>query len=157
MQTSSRLSTATHMMILTYTIGDRMKLTSETMAQSIQVNPVMVRRLMSALKEAGLVTVAAGRGGIRAVRPAEEVTLWDLYAAVEAPAEESLFGFHDCSRSRCPVAQNMHQVLDKHLDDAQHALRDSLERVTLAELCRDMVNTCGVQPETLFAKREKPV
>ena len=151
MQTSSRLSTATHMMILIYTIGGRRKLTSEGMAQSIQVNPVMVRRLMSALKEAKLITVAAGRGGIHAVRPANQVTLWDLYAAVESPVDESLFGFHDCSRSKCPVAKNMHNVLDKHLLAAQEAMRNELQQVTMEELCRDMVENCGVSPEALLA------
>ena len=151
MQTSSRLSTATHMMILIYTIGNRCKLTSEGMAHSIQVNPVMVRRLMSALKEAQLITVTPGRGGILAVRPADQVTLWDLYAAVEAPVEESVFGFHDCSRSKCPVAQNMHAVLDKHLTAAQDAMRNQLQQVTMAELCQDMWENCGVTSEALLA------
>lgn len=150
MQTSSRLSTATHMMILMYLLGEEHKLTSESMARSIQVNPVMVRRLLGMLKEAGLVAVTPGKGGARALRPAEEVTLWDLYTAVEAGEEASLFGFHDCARSRCPVAKNMHNVLDKHLTAAQNALKTELERVRLSEVCTDMTAGCGVTAEGLL-------
>ena len=152
MQTSSRLSTATHMMILIYMLGDKHRLTSESIAKSVQVNPVMIRRLLGSLKEAGLVSVAPGKGGAKALKNAEEVTLWDLYAAVEAPAEECVFGFHDCDRSHCPVAKNMHAVLDKHLQDAQDAMRESLQKVTMADICRDMIQERGVTAEKLLVR-----
>ncbi|NPC84472.1 Rrf2 family transcriptional regulator, partial [Pyxidicoccus fallax] len=63
-------------------------LTSESMARSIQTNPVVVRRLLRDLARAGLVETKRGvGGGVSLARSAEDITLRDVYEAVEEDAE----------------------------------------------------------------------
>ncbi len=150
MQASRRLPEAVHIMLMVYLLQDEHKLTSELIARSLTIDPTIVRRLMSRLKKAGLLEIPPKKGGAKAARPPEAVTLWDLYTAVEE--EKPLFDFHDCESGRCPIAKNMHGVLDAHLADAQNAMRLALERVTLESLYRDLTERCGVT-RRLFRKK----
>lgn len=54
MQISSRFTIAVHMMTCMETFKEDYKITSDFLASSIHVNPVIIRRLLSQLKEAGL-------------------------------------------------------------------------------------------------------
>ena len=77
--------------------------------------------------------VEPGVGGATVVKNYDEITLFDVFRAVES-TEESLFAFHDVSGSDCPVAGAIHEVLDKELEDAQQALEKRLTRTTLQDL-----------------------
>jgi len=63
MQISSRFTIAVHMLCYIALFQDKEKVTSDIMAGSINVNPVVVRRLLSQLKQRGMVTVNRGSGG----------------------------------------------------------------------------------------------
>ena len=114
------------------------------------VNPVIVRGVISSLKKAGIISVAAGKGGAHALKEPSDVTLWDIYAAVNTEEDRQLFGFHDCSKSRCPVAKNMHKVLDRRLLNAEKAVQNSFSGVTMADVMQDMQVGCGVTKEVLL-------
>jgi DNA-binding IscR family transcriptional regulator len=153
MQGSRRLPETVHIMLMVYLLQDEYKLTSEVIARSLAIDPTIVRRLMSRLKKAGLLMIPPKKGGATSVRPLEAVTLWDLYSAVEE--EKPLFAFHSCENGRCPIAKNMHAVLDTHLEDAQNAMKRELERVTLELLYRDLTVKRGITRE-MFRKRAEP-
>ena len=60
--------------------------TSEAMAQAMQTNPVVVRRLMAGLRYAGFVSSAKGHGGGWVLScPLTDITLRDIYEALGAP------------------------------------------------------------------------
>ena len=61
MQISSRFTIAVHMLAYISMYGEKEKVTSEILSGSIQVNPVIIRRLLSRMKTAGLITVAGER------------------------------------------------------------------------------------------------
>ena len=66
MQISSRFTIAIHILACVETLGEDYKITSDFLASSIQVNPVVVRKILSQLKRAGLIQVTRGTG--RSVR-----------------------------------------------------------------------------------------
>ncbi len=80
---NTRFATAIHIMTL-LTDSPQEWLTSEWMAGSININPVMVRKELSVLKEAGLITSRQGKvGGSQLAKNANEIRISDIYAAVK--------------------------------------------------------------------------
>lgn len=132
MQISTRFTMAVHVLVA---IGhfEGQRATSTFLAKSVNANPVVIRRIMGQLKEAELIVVEMGLGGATLARPASEITLLDVYRAVES-TEEHLFHFHENPNPDCPVGRNIHAVLDDELDAAQRALEDRLAQTTLADL-----------------------
>ena len=83
MQISSRFTIAIHIFACIDVFKGQYKLTSDFLAGSINVNPVVIRRLLQQLKAAGLITVARGSGGAAAAKPLDEITFLDVYRAVD--------------------------------------------------------------------------
>lgn len=138
MQISSRFTVAIHMFACIDTFGADTKITSEFMAASINTNPVIIRQILSQLKEAGLVEVKRGRGGAEITRPLNEITFLDVYKAVECVGAEALFHFHKNPNQDCPVGRNIHLVLDDKLAQVQNAMEGELASITLADVKRDL-------------------
>lgn len=111
---------------------EREKVTSAFLAGSIGVNPVIVRNVLGQLSAAGLVEIRAGVGGAYLARPAEEITLLDLFRAVEK--DEALFHFHENPNLLCPVGRNIHTVMDSRLTDIQSAMERQMAETTLRQL-----------------------
>lgn len=133
MQISTRFSIAVHTLLCIAHFAPTTKVTSAFIAASVNVNPVVIRRTLGMLKEAGLVHVEAGVGGASLARPLDEITLLDIYRAVESVAGE-LFDFHASPNPACPVGRNIHAVLDGELTAAQAALEGRLAQTSLADL-----------------------
>lgn len=79
MQISSRFTIAVHTLLCIARFSGSQKVTSAFIAGSVNVNPVVIRRTLGQLKEAGIVLVEAGVGGATLARPAERITLLDVY------------------------------------------------------------------------------
>lgn len=137
MQISSRLTMATHILACIDTFKDDHKLTSDFLAGSVNVNPVIIRKLLQQLKAAGIIEVARGTGGVKIIKPLNEITLYDLYVAVESVENGELFHFHENPNQECPVGRNIHNVLDKRLIQAQMAMENELKKDTLADILAD--------------------
>lgn len=137
MQITSRLTVALHMFACMDAFDGKYKLTSEFLASSVNVNPVVIRRLLQQLKAAGLVEVTRGSGGCRPAKPLEEITMLDVYRAVECVEDNFLFHFHENPNPQCPVGRNIHRVLDDKLARVQKAMEDEMQRITLAEIAQD--------------------
>lgn len=140
MKISSRFTVAVHTLLVILYFGGGQKVTSDFIADSVQVNSVVIRRTLLFLKAAGLVEVRAGSGGASLREPPEKITLYDVYRAVDAvdDAEGGLFRFHEHPNPACPVGRNIHAVLDGCLADAQRAMESELQKVTLASLAEGL-------------------
>ncbi|XXY48961.1 Rrf2 family transcriptional regulator [Sorangium sp. So ce269] len=113
-------------------------LTSEELSKSVQAHPVVVRRLLGSLRRAGLVDTKRGvGGGISLARPPERITLRDVYEAVEQDEEIIARNPHGPSLS-CDIAPLITGYLDEVFGVAEQALKDSLVRVTIADLEREI-------------------
>lgn len=138
MQISSRFTIAMHMLACMDVFKDEYKITSDFLASSINVNPVIVRKLLSQLKEAGLIEVKRGPGGATIVKPLNEITFLDVYRAVDCVEENTLFHFHENPNQDCPVGKNIHNILDDKLIRVQNAMERELESITLADVKTDL-------------------
>jgi peptide chain release factor 1 len=79
-----------------------------------------------------IMEIRAGVGGAHLARPAEEITLLDLFRAVEK--DEALFHFHENPNPLCPVGRNIHTVMDSRLTDIQSAMERQMAETTLRQL-----------------------
>ena len=135
MQISSRFTIAVHILTYIALYGEQETATSETLASSIGAHPVVVRRILGQLRRAGLIEVARGReGGAHIRQPLNQITLRAVFAAVESLGSHALFRFHENPNPACPIGKNIHEVLDGHLMEIQHAMEREMERVTLADV-----------------------
>ena len=110
--------------------------TSETLAQAMQTNPVVVRRLMAGLRDAGFVDSAKGHGGGWVIScPLERITLADIHRALGAPRLLAIS--HRDENPRCLVEQAVNGALGDAFVQAQALLLKRFESVTLADLSAD--------------------
>lgn len=134
MQISSRFTIAVHVLICIETFKNDRKVTSDFLASSVNVNPVVIRRLLQQLKSAGIVQVVRGSGGADVARPLDQITLLDLYRAVECVDDGKLFHFHENPNVLCPVGRNIHNIMDGELEKIQAAMEKEMKAVTIAEI-----------------------
>jgi Rrf2 family protein len=115
--------------VLAYREGDRV--TSAMLANSVNTNPVIVRRLLLALQRAKLVETGKGAGsGTRLSRAPSRINMGEIYRAVEA-----VEAFAKPSRkpnAACPVGHCIRETLDNVFASAQKAMERDLEKTTLA-------------------------
>lgn len=111
----------------------REPLTSDEVAASVNTNPVILRRSLGDLRKAGLVTARRGTGaGFSLARPAGEITMLDVWAAVEG---EPLLALHHAEPNlECPVGAGIRPVLTEVYDEATAAFRAALARRTIADI-----------------------
>lgn len=134
MQISSRFTIALHIFTCVDTFKGEYKITSEFLAGSINTNPVIIRKILTQLKNAGLITVARGTGGILPTRPLKEISFYDVYQAIEPVENGDLFNFHSSPNPQCPVGKNIHALLDDKLKTIQLAMENEMKKYTLDDL-----------------------
>jgi Rrf2 family protein len=135
-QFSSRFTIAVHTLLCIAQFDGVCRTTSKFLAGSVNVNPVIIRNILIQLKAAGLVTVEPGVGGASLSRDPADITLLDIFRAVEP--QEPLFHFHEHPNPECPVGSRVHGVLDSKLDSVQSAMEGSLAAVTLKNLLEEL-------------------
>ncbi len=138
MQISSRFTIAIHILACIHVFGKDYKITSEFLASSINVNPVIIRKILSQLKNAELIRVARGTGGASMVRPADEITFYDVYEAVDLIEKGDLFHFHENPNPNCPVGRNIHGALDDKLRNIQQAMENQMKQYTIQDVVNDI-------------------
>ena len=132
MPRSSRFSVALH--VLAHLAHARAPRTSEDLAACVDTNPVVVRRTLAGLRDAGIVTSSRGTGGGWALaREATAITLRDVQTAL---GERLLCGIDADGRrgAGCRIQQAVAGTLDTFLDDAEALLAARLDAITLASL-----------------------
>lgn len=137
MQISSRFTLAIHIFACIDTFKDEYKVTSDFLAGSTNVNPVVIRKILGQLKAAGLVEVTRGSGGTSIAKPLDKISFLDIYRAVECIENGELFHFHENPNTACPVGRNIHRILDDKLMQVQKAMEDELSSITLEEMLKD--------------------
>lgn len=134
MKRSSRLSLALHALVhLHKQPGEA--ITSATLAQCLMTNPVVVRRVLGTLRDAGIVGATKGHdGGWRLLRPASGVSLRAIYAAM---GESLLIRTEsDPGDLQCPIVRSVNVVMGDFLADAEALLAARLEHVSLDDIAR---------------------
>ena len=138
MQISSKFTIGVHLLAVIDYLGETEKVTSNVLAGSIGVNPVIVRNIMGNLKEAGLISISQGRSGISLTKRPEQITFYDVYKAVDSVNDGGLFHFHENPNPECPVGRNIHKAMDSKLERVQQRMEDEMREITLADVMTDI-------------------
>ena len=111
-------------------------MTSEALAKCLGTNPVVVRRTMGSLREAGLVVAERGHGGgWRLAADLSTITLRQLH---EVLGEPEIFAMGNRNESPgCLVEQTVNAALDGAFADAEALLLERFGAITLADLAAD--------------------
>jgi len=108
---------------------------SNRVAASVNTNPVVIRRLLLALRRAGLITTSSGKhGGAKLAKKPTRISLLDIYDAVASPpviATSKRMAFRNC-----PVSCSMKIIMGEISTGAEEALRRHLRNLSLAQLLR---------------------
>jgi Rrf2 family protein len=141
MSANSRMTVAVH--ILSFMLLWEQKhpepATSERIAQSVNTNPVVIRRLLGLLRKGGLVKSQRGvNAGWRLAEQPAAVTLLDVYDAVE---DAPLFALHASTPNQeCPIGRGVQPALKKVYGALETQLRQRLLRTTLAQVFADTIS-----------------
>ena len=96
---------------------------------------MIIRKTLSQLKKAGLIHVVRGTGGAALAKTVDEISLLDIYRAVECLGTTGqLFGFHDHPNPDCPIGHNIHDILDGKLAAIQIAMEKEMAWTSLKEV-----------------------
>ncbi|WP_174615082.1 Rrf2 family transcriptional regulator [Virgibacillus ihumii] len=132
---NSRFAVAVHILALTYS-QSRDYLTSEFIASSVNTNAVVIRRISGMLKKAGLLTSQAGIPGVGITKDPAEITLLDVYKAVDESGQS--FAVHENPNPNCLVGGRIQDTLEKKFAAAQQAMENELANQTLADVMEDL-------------------
>jgi Rrf2 family protein len=132
MSTSSRFAVAVHVLTL-MAWADEEPLKSEHVAESVNTNAVVIRRMLCEVADANLVVSQTGSmGGSKLARLPERITLLDIYQAVES---RGVFSLHrHPPNPDCPVGVNIGSVLNDVLDEVDSAVEGVLANMTLKDV-----------------------
>ena len=108
-------------------------LTSTQLAESVNTSASFIRRTLAKLSKAGLIETSKGKNGFcRLAKKPKDISLRDIYLAVEAP---KTFSIHDYEEMKtCQVSSNIKPVLEIALKQTQKSMEDSLSKTSLADL-----------------------
>lgn len=120
---NSRFAVAIHILVL---IASRPHddLPSDYIASSVNTNPVVIRRILGMLRQAGLIRTSIGKAGAVLAKEPSRISLLEVYQAVERDSE--LFAVHENPNPHCPVGKRINAVLNEAFHSAQSALENKL-------------------------------
>jgi DNA-binding IscR family transcriptional regulator len=138
MSISSRFTVGVHVLALIEINKDGVS-SSEFLAGSVNTNPSLIRKIMGMLKKAGLIEVQPGVAGAKLAKEPFNISLLDVYKAVDVVKEKELFSFHEKPLPDCPVGRNIQDSITPILSAAQFALEKVLGNVTIEDVVKDIV------------------
>lgn len=128
-----RFATSLHILLLLDHKKDEL-VSSEYIASSININPVVVRKELSNLRSHGLIVCKEGKGGgSRLARPASKILLSDVYKAVR---QEPLLGRFNNPNADCTIGKQMNTHIANLYAEAEEVLIKRLEKKTLADFSK---------------------
>lgn len=137
MQISVKCSIAIHCLVFIHEAKGITKVTSNLLAESTGINPVIIRNILSSLKKAGIITVQRGTGGAELNANPTEINLYQIYTAIDQEDISSLIGIHKCEGRSCPIAKNIHAIVDKPYEKIATAVKETMQSITLQSMIDD--------------------
>ncbi|MGI9582511.1 Rrf2 family transcriptional regulator [Chryseobacterium sp. RRHN12] len=128
---NTRFATAVHIMTL-LAKSPQEWLTSDWMAGSINVNPVIIRKEISVLREAGLIISRQGKeGGSQLAKEADMITISEIYKAVKNT--EVLGKKNQNPNPACSVGKEINIHLNTLFEETDHLVINFLGDKSLQE------------------------
>lgn len=149
MRISVKCSSAVHMLLILSVLTPGQRKSSGALAASVGCNPVEIRKLLIGLKKAGIVDVARGPGGASLKRPPKDISLLDIYAAVDSASLHELIGVHAHPDEHCPFGRNITNLLAEPYAQIGDAVREKMAGITLEQLLERLME---MEPEVRALK-----
>ncbi len=151
MNVNSQFVVATH--IMTLLAGHKLYLpeyacaNSEMIAESVNTNPVVIRRILSKLKDANLVISKSGpHGGSEIARHPSKIKLNEIYEAVEDGG--TLFHMHYGEPNQhCLVGGHIQESLKVTMKKAEESIKKILSKKTLLQIANDILERAGISTD----------
>ena len=138
MQVTSKFTIAMHIILCIYHYAPKQKVTSVFLSDSTGADATIIRRLLGQLQSAGILYVKPGVGGASLTMTLEKITMLNVYRAIEA-SDNNMFRFYENPESKCPIAQNIHAVLDSHLLEVQEAMYHKMSSINMQMLYDELL------------------
>ena len=138
MQITSKFTIGVHVLTALEYFKNEYDITSGFLSSSVGANPVLIRTIMSDLKNAGLIKISQGKTGITLAKPLDEISFYDVYKALDCVEENQLFHFHENPNTNCPVGRNIHFAMDKKLSKIQDSMENEMKAVSVKEVYDDI-------------------
>ncbi len=131
MKYSRKLSDTIHTLAF-ICLGEKEHLTSARIAESVKTNPAYIRQLMMALKNAGLISNTRGQANACLMRPADQITMLDIYRAVEG--EKPLLHLDIDTNPECGVGIHVQLAIGDFYKEIQEAAEQKMREITLRDI-----------------------
>lgn len=139
MKVSTKFSDSIHILAFINIYQGKIPLTSDNIASSIETSPVVVRRLMSQLKKAGLINTVHGAADPQLAKDPQQISLYDVFLAVEGNVH--LFTIDEKTNPQCIVGGNIQETLNEFYQQAEVAAEAKLAATSI----QDVIDTILVK------------
>lgn len=131
MNRDSRLSVALH--VLLHLRERDAPVTSEALGSMMDTNPVVIRRMLGGLRDAGIVMAGKGHGGGWSLAAdLAKVSLGDVYESLGVASAFGI-GLHE-EAPRCPLEREVNRAVGDALAQAEAYLMERFRSVNVADL-----------------------
>ncbi|MCL7764153.1 Rrf2 family transcriptional regulator [Polaribacter sp. Z014] len=128
----TRFSIALHIMTLLAMYKEDW-LTSTLIAESLNINPVLVRKELATLKEGGLIQSKEGKhGGINILKDANKIYLSEIFNLIKGD-DNVLSLLKNTPNPNCKVGKQINTRLESLLNTIDTAISEELKKQTLEE------------------------
>lgn len=131
MKYSRKLSDTIHTLAF-ICLGEKAHLTSAKIAESVKTNPAYIRQLMSALKNAGLISNTQGQANASLTKPPDQMTMLEIYKAVEG--EKPLLHLDIDTNPECGVGICVQLAIGDFYKEIQAAAENKMTEITLQDI-----------------------
>lgn len=134
MRITTKCSIGLHCLMVIHEYAGKRKVTSELLAKSTGCNPAAIRSILLALQKSGIISVARGVGGASLNKTPDELTVWDVYQALDPDGLNHLIGMHPSPSEKCPVGQQIHSVLNTTYQEIGSSVQKTMSEITLQQI-----------------------
>ena len=148
MKYSTKLSDSIHIMAL-IALNQDLNLNSTVIATSVKTNPAFVRQIMMKLKKADLMSSVTGHVKPALTRPAKQITLLDIYKAVEG--DKPLLHLDTHTNPDCGVGMNIQLAPQDYYYEIQQAAENKMNKISL----QDILDSYPVHNKTATTPKQR--
>jgi transcriptional regulator family protein len=132
----TKFSVALH--ILTMISESKDTLSSQALATSVGTNASYIRKVIALLKNAGLIQSQQGKTGYQLSKSPKDITLLNIYFAIQEVSHISLFPVHQNSNPDCPVGKHIQGAVSPLFASAEAQLEKELAQQTLEDVINNL-------------------
>lgn len=134
MQITNKFTIGVHIICAVEYFKKDREVTSSLLSLSTGANPVTVRTVISELRESGLLDISQGKTGIGLKKDIKDISMLDVFNAVDGLDKDGLFHFHDNPNINCPVGKNIHKAMDDKLMKIQNSMYMQMNDIKIGDV-----------------------